>query len=268
VKASGFRREFRSTFRWQLIPLAFAVIVLPLWFGVSGVAGSAFRSNFDIYQQFMNSPIDVALPIFAVLLGCLPTYWNVRHRFASNTRTRMPVRRYVLLRIATSTVIPFCTLFLWSFISFIVAYYVWPDLGNPGVQPSVYEMTSGQAILDSYGSVSYSEFLQYGPLVYGLLYSVWLGLGGALYAAIGVLALIYLRASTFALTIPLIIYVGETIIATLLGNPHGALLFSLLPFGVTQTDPLDAAMPTLILAALASIASLRLLATIDRGHLT
>jgi hypothetical protein len=116
-------------------------------------------------------------------------------------------------------------------------------------------MTASQAVTDSYSSVSYSQLLVHGTLVYALVYSTWLGVGASTFAVIGTLALIVIPNRILALSVPLLIYVGQTIGAGLVGDTYGQLMVSLFPFGIVQTSIAQAATPMLILIVLTGIAT-------------
>jgi hypothetical protein len=248
---------------------ALLVATFPVALGLSQIPGSAYDSNFDIFQQLVNSPFDVALPLFAVLLGCLPAFNRARYRFAFNTRGRLSVTRFILRNVAGCAVLPFVTFFVWPMLAIVVAYLVWPLIGNPAIEPRDSFMTSAQAITESYKSVSYSQLLAHGTLVYALAYSAWLGLGASVFAVVGFLALVVIPNRIFALSVPLIIFIGQTLAAGLVGGTYDQLMVSLFPFGIVQTSITQAAMPMLALIIATVIATIFVVRNVRRrGWLT
>jgi hypothetical protein len=239
--------------RWRAYAIGAGIVLLAVAYGIVQMPGSVFRNNLGIFDQLMISPIMLTLPLIAVLLGCLPLYEAVGHRFASNSRNRIDMREYVALKLIGAIVPSFVTFFAHSFLGFVIAFYVWPLLGNPAIDPGVYGFSAAEAARDGLTNSSYSSLLAAGPLTYGLLYSLWLGVGAATYAGLGVAALVVVPNRLFALALPFLIYFGETVLAALAGSPQAGVMYSLVPFGLQQTPMLEAAAPQLLVLA-ASVA--------------
>lgn len=246
---NGFREAFTIRF--------FATIaIVGLAGGVSGqlrVQNSAFRSNFDVFSTMMSSPLVIVFPLAVVLVSCIPTYHEVGHRFIANVRARVDVQRYVRSKLATAVILAVCSSFVFILFSFALAYWVWPMLGNPGVLPAVYGMTSSQASADALTSTSYSSLLAWGPFVYAIAYSAWVGLGGAVFAGLGVAALLLMENRVLAISLPFLAYLVQTIAMSLMGSPQLGVMYSLFPFGLTQ-QPLFVSAAPLIIFAVATLA--------------
>jgi hypothetical protein len=229
------------------------VISIPVLNLLNRTSYTQTRDDFDVFGLGMASPLMFLLPAFAVLLCCTRLFQDIGHRYISAIRTRTSIRRYLLRSYARSALVAFVLFFLLSFACFLVAFYLWPSIGNPNVHPASYYLTPGSAIRDSYSRVSYSSILELGLLPYGLLYSTWVGVGGAIFAAMGIASLLLVKKRALAIAVPFLIYFGETVFATLLGSPQAALVYSLFPFGITPTTPILAAMPILLTALLLAV---------------
>ena len=232
------------------ILLALLIIALPITIGAVGLDNVALRDNLDVYDRMMTSPLGFVLPLVAVFVGCLGFYQQIRHRFVSYSRIRVDVKEYVTAQYILGAVWGFALFFLLAFLAFIIAFYIWPLLGNPGIDSGAYYLTPTQAVQQSYERSSYTSLLRLGSFTYGLTYSMWFGLSGAMYAMLGTAALLLFRNGILALASPFLLYLIETILASLLGWPEGGLLYSLLPFGLSQAPILVAALPTLTLGVL------------------
>lgn len=220
---------------------------MPVAAGAGNIANAAMRDNLDVFSQMMRTPTYFVFPLAIVLLTCLPFDQELANRFVSSIRVRMSLRVHVGLRLIRVVGYGFATGFLYSFCSFATAFLIWPRIGNPNIAPEVYFMTASEAAADSLERITYSALLEGGPLWFGIAYSAWVGFGGAVYAAMGLLALTLIGNRLLALSVPVIIYFGGTVVASLAGWPFAAPLYSLFPFGLNATDPLLSAAPTLVL---------------------
>jgi hypothetical protein len=70
---------------------------------------------------------------------------------------------------------------------------------------------------------------------------------------LGLLALIFVRSLSLAVATPFLVYFGQSVLASVAGEPQAALAYSLVPFGLTQIPIGQAALPMLILAAVTAL---------------
>lgn len=199
----------------------------------------------------MSTPLAIVFPLAVVLLTCLRVHHELVNRFVANTRARQSVRHYVARRLASSAAIAFAIFFSHTFIAFLVAFVLWPHIGDPGIDPAGYGLTPEQAALESLGRSSYSFLLIHGDLAFGVGYALWLGAAAAAYSALGVCALMLITHQLLALVAPFLLYIAATLAFALAGAPQYGLLYSLFPGALEACDPLAAASPTLVVHALA-----------------
>lgn len=243
-----FSRELTAGFRPVPVTVAAALIVVPLLWGVCDLQNSEFRSNLDVLNVILSPPTGLLLPLAASTIGCSVTAGEIRHRFIANTRVRTSAHELIRAKLAAIALwcgVPF---FLYAFLPTLFAFYVWPALGNPGVDPIGFNMTPAEATADSLTRVSYSQLLAWGPLPYSFMYSLWVALGGIVFAWLTLFCLVFKRSIAFGMALPVVLYFGETVAAELVGYPRAGLAFSLIPFGLTQGPILVAAAPVLIFA--------------------
>ena len=242
--------SIRLAFSWRLLWLTIALIAATLLINIPRIGDSFLRDNFDVYLELMLTPATLIAPLVAAVIGCLPLFRELGNRFASSTRTRLPLRSYLQSRLVAALIGPFVAFFAFAFALFAIAFFVWPLLGNPSIHPDLYSMTAAQADADSLTRTTYSQLLALSPWGYGLLYAAWAGFGAATYSALGFAALLALPNRAVALAVPMILYIVETLAASLLDAPRFGLIFSLFPFGLAQAPIWQAAAPTLLLAGL------------------
>jgi hypothetical protein len=234
---------------------AAATILLPIWAGIAASLRASFRDHLDVFNAMMLAPVGLLFPLAAVLLTCLGLYHELVARYVANTRTRIAATIYVgrhMLRIAAAALVVF---FLYSFVPFLVSFYVWPAWGDPAVDPMGYEMTANQAVTNSFDRTTYSFLLQYGAIVFGLVYSAWVALAAAAYAVLGACFLLTIPNRIAALALPYIFYIAGTVAASLAGFPHLGLLYSVFPAGLEASDAVQAAAPTVVVIGSALVFS-------------
>ncbi len=240
-----FREDLKSRSSSALAGVL--LLVAGVVYGLLQTFNTAYLNNMALFGQLMTTPLTPIAPLVAVLLGCVPIYRSVHSRHLANIRSRIDVREYVGAKLLACAVVAFAFFFIFSLLQFTVAFVVWPALGNPGLDPALYGMNQTQAEAAAQIDSSYSSLLRNGAFFYGLAYSAWLGLGGALYSLLGAISLFVLPSLSLALLAPFLIYIGETVVVAQLGVPQGALMYSLFPFGLTQIPTLVAAAPQLVL---------------------
>ncbi|MFD1716056.1 hypothetical protein ACFSBZ_16395 [Amnibacterium flavum] len=248
---------FSQAFRAQLTPVFFltalVLILGPLAIGIVGVQGGALRNNVDLYGEVMGSAVVLVAPLLAVLIGCLPLFSATRRRVVGHTRTDLDPEVYLGTKAVAAVTCTFVVFFLSAFLPYLLLVLVWPSLGNPGIDPSLYGLTAEEGRAAAQSAASYTQLLSIGEVAYGVIYGAWVGLGGATYCLLGLLALIVVPNRYLALTLPFVIYVLQSLVWGLIGFPTGALLFSLYPFGLEQQSIASAAAPTLLLMVIASV---------------
>lgn len=233
-----------------VVPIVAVVVVLaPIVVGVNAASVGSFRDRSDVLAIMMLAPVSLILPLVVALLTCLRLYAQLTERFVANTRSRMSAREFVLRHMARAVGASALIFFLYVFAAFVVAFYVWPLVGDPAIDPEGYNMTAAQAAAQSLKRSSYSFLLEYGELAFGFGYAAWVSLSSAAFAVLCCCFLVTLPNRILALGLPFLIYLGSTVGAALIGLPRFGLLYSLFPFGLEASAPLIAAAPMLVLAA-------------------
>ncbi|TFC48907.1 hypothetical protein [Cryobacterium shii] len=247
MNASWFRLVWLGLMQWsRWYVILFVVIVLsvPIVNFLDGFSTTAYRDNLDVYADMLNSPLTLVFPLAAVFVGCTRFYQEVGNRYISNVRMRVNIRSYISAKHFGSVAATFAVFFLFAFIPFVFSFYLWPALGNPSVDPSVYGMTVGEAQLDSLQRLTFSALLGSGTVVYGVVYAAWVGAVAAIYVSLGFAALILMRNRVLAMAVPFLVYFVQTIAAALLGFPQVALMYAVFPFGLQQFSAVWAIAPT------------------------
>jgi MFS family permease len=260
--------ELRASRTWVQPIIIVLLFAIPLYGGLVqhdlvrlfGTAGWDLRGNFDVFSMFMSSPLLYLLfPLYAVFLSCLRLYRELGHRFASNTRSRVRLESYIFAKLLVAGGTSFVVFFCLTFSLFVLAFYVWPIIGNPSIEPSGYHLTAATAIADSFSASTYSQLLELGPMAFGVLYSLWVGFCASVWSGLGMAALLIVKNRPVALALPFVIYFAQTVVMQLLGDSRGSFVASTFPFGLDQTTILAGVTPTLILATIVAVVWIGLL---------
>jgi len=245
LKSPEMRKAGGTVLNLTKLVLAVGAVVVPLAYGVQMSVSKGYPSQVAVFSHIMITPFMFVFPLLAAFLGGLRMYSEVGHRFASLMATRQSMYRYLAGRLVGSAIVPFACYFLYAALAFVIAYFVWPAVGNPGVDPSNYQMTNAQAAQAELRDTSYSQLLGAGTLVYGFGYAAWLGISAAVYSIASVLCLVVLKNRLAAIALPAALYLGQSVLAIPLVGPQAALVFSVFPFGLTQLPMFVAATPQL-----------------------
>lgn len=268
-KALDTTRARPTTRNLTTFVLAITAVAVPLAYGVQLAANKGYPSQIAVFSQILITPFMFVFPLISALLGSLRIYSEVSHRYASLVGTRRSTRRYFAGRLLHSAVVPFMCYFVYAGLAFFIAYFIWPHVGNPGVDPSNYGMTKAQAEQAELGDTSYSQVLGAGTLAYGFGYAAWLGISAAAYSMASVLCLVVLKNRLAAIALPSALYLGQSVLAIALVGPQAGLVYSVFPFGLTQLPVIVAAAPQLAVDITVSLFAVYVLITMRRkGYLT
>jgi hypothetical protein len=211
------------------------------------------RDHFGAFGSAMLTPWLVLLPLAIVLLTCTPFSSDLAHRFIAVQRLRRDVRRQVAARLGAAAAGGFALAFLLAFVPYLLAFHLWPLIGDPGIDPAGYGFTPEQAAQYSYQQTGFGAVLRIGDLPFGLVFSAWNGLCGAVYAAMGITSLLLIRNRFLALASPMLLVFGQTFLAAVLGQPRLAIYYSATAYGLSYDSDLQMMLPVLVLAVVTAL---------------
>jgi hypothetical protein len=258
VRREVWGRELRATLSWVQPAIFLLLLAIPLYFAVVrddvlrlfGGGGVVLAGSLSVFSEFMGGGpvIYLFFPIYVVLVSCLRLYREV----PKTKRVAVRQEGYLFARLATAGGISFVAFALSTFLLFVLAFYVWPALGNPSVDPGVYFLTPETAVTSGFTESTFSQLLALGPLTFGILYSLWVGFCAAVWTSLAMAALLTIRNRPLAVALPFLVYIAQWVAASLLGNVRASFAASTFPFGYQQTSIIAGAAPMLILAAIAA----------------
>jgi hypothetical protein len=236
VRREVWGQELKATLSWVQPVILLLLLAIPLYvavvrddvFHLFGGGGVALAGSFGVFSEFMIGGLVIYLlfPVCVVLLGCLRLYKEV----PGSQRITVRKEGYLFARLITGAGISFVVFAVSTFLLFVLAFYIWPALGNPSVDLSVYFLTPKSAVTSSFTASTYSQLLAFGSLTFGILYSLWVGFCAAVWTSLAMAALLTVRNRPLALTLPFLLYIAQWVAASLLGNVRASFVASTFPF--------------------------------------
>lgn len=203
----SLQRELLNTLKIKTIIISFFAMGLPVVYYFAVRESYVFRDTLDIFTFLIEGVLVVIFPLLATLIY-LPSFSaELKNRFIVYTRLRVPVGKLLFIKFMANSVLTFAVFFIFVFSMFLLSFYVFPSQGWVLFEPEVYGLTESTLIEDSYTRHTFTQLLAFGPLIYGLLYSFWVGINAAIYAAVGFLFLLLIPNKFVAMSIPSLIYI-------------------------------------------------------------
>ncbi len=239
--ASEVRRTFASwtTAVWVLLTAA------PIAWTVTKDA--IFAYPLSAFGTSMSSPLSVVLPLIAVGIYLFRLGRELQERFIVSVRARIDVRRYLTVKAEATAATAFLFFFAYAAVSFIAMVYVLPPTGLLRFDPA------GTVTAEHFAR--FSELWSVSPALYGLVYALWCGLNGAVWALIGFVALLSVPNRLIALAVPVVGVLVLTVALTLFGLDIFAPYPLWILFGYVQAPAWTALAPMALLVAGAVIGS-------------
>jgi hypothetical protein len=242
--------DLRATFLSWKAALLLALLILPSLYATSTSDEYALFGEADFFALIVSFALPLVFPLIAVAIFALPFSNELSHRYILYTRTRTNVGRYLKRKLLANIAVAFTVFFLASFIPFLWAFVVEPAIGVIGpFRPTMAGLSPAELVAYPASVHTFSQLLSFGPWAYGLGYSAWLGLNGALYASIGFQLLFVVPNRFIALSIPFIGYHILNFVFAVLAIPEfsPAMVF---PFNLVQFPIWTAFVPFTVLALL------------------
>jgi hypothetical protein len=241
-------RYMKSLGGFRTLGLCVALIALPPLLSLPGMTNSAFANRVQIFAQIENTVVQLFIPLICSFLGASMLATEVHHRRLSQVLVRVDPRTAIRKRLAFAFFVPFFAGALNVALCWSIAFVVWPRIGDPWIQPSIYNLTTSSAERFGTELYSYSQLLAVGPAAFGLFYGLVFAGACGLFGLGAALACLLVPNLAVALLLPTGVFLLETVGAALAGDPRAGLLYAVVPFGLTQGPVAGAVLPLVIFA--------------------
>ncbi|WP_052676079.1 hypothetical protein [Paenibacillus sp. IHBB 10380] len=207
----------------------------------------SFRDKLDVFTFMLEGVLPLVFVLLATLVYLGSFSQEIKKRFLVYTRLRIPLRKMLRIKFAANFLLTFGAFFVFTFGYFLFSFYIAPILGLIQYHPEVYKLNEVTVVEDSYTRHTFTQLLQYGSLTYGFLYSCWVGLNAAVYAALGFFMVLIVRSQFLALSIPFLLYIVGSFVLGAAGLMHFRFPDAIFPYSYMQVPIWTAFVPFLFL---------------------
>ena len=238
--------EARRPGQWWLLAILAALI--PVVRLAVGARAHILGSSTDVFAYMMRDAVPIAFPVIVVVFGCLSLTWSLNHRFLVLTRTREDVtvrlRRLFLVNAAVVGAVMAAT----TLLAALVAYWVVPAFGLVEFRPQYIGITPEKVHAMDLANNTWSFLLAHGAPVYALVYALFVGVSGALWASLAFTLVLLVPNRYLALSLPFVIYHMGNLASGILQAPRFSPASSVFPFNITAMPLWTAFVPMTVLA--------------------
>lgn len=200
--------------------------------------GYVFNNSIELFQRLISGFIPILFPIFMILIYTDSFINEKKHNYLTYTRTRIWLPTYLISKGIVNSMLAFLVSFLLVFLPFLFAIYIEPNstIINYGTQTN-----------NPVSKMTFNQFLTYGTLTYGIVYSLWVALNGMVYATLSFLLSLCIKNPFIALSIPFVWYQSMNFTTGILGFATFSPLSTIFPFNLTQQELWTILIPFTIL---------------------
>ncbi|GCD84380.1 ABC transporter permease [Parageobacillus thermoglucosidasius] len=218
--------ELMRAVTWrQCVIWAALILVLPTIQFLLIKENYVYYRQLDLFLRLNSNFVPLLFPIIMVLVYAIYFVGEQKNLFIPYVRIRIPLATYLFSKLIVNAILSFLIAFLMVFVPFIFSMYIEPGLGIVHLYPA-----DGNPI----PYTTFEQLLFLGTLPYGIIYSLWVGLNGMMYATMGLLLVMILEKPFVALSIPFMYYLLGNFITQILGYEQFSPTYTIFPFSISQ----------------------------------
>lgn len=232
--ASLIQRNLRYFFIKRNIIILCMGIIAMITYSVINASEYSFLEPLEYYTFIIGAFLPILFPLIIIMICNIQFSSEIKNRFIMYKRFRETNTNYLVSTLVSNLIIVFIVVFSFTFIPFIFAFYIEPFLQIIQYEPeNLYNMTLEERQQTSF---TYSQLMQFHPLVFATTYAIWVGVNGGLYSMLGFLFLLVLENRFIALSIPFLLYHLGSFIIAILGIPAFLFDATIFPFNINQHE--------------------------------
>ncbi|KXH83746.1 hypothetical protein [Sporosarcina sp. HYO08] len=168
----------------------------------------AFIDELDTFS-FIFDGIMVVFFIFFVVFIYLGEFSSLlNHKFIVYQRTRTSLKNILLTCMFSNMIITFIVFFVLVLHVFLFFFYIQPVLGIIQFFPEIHYLTTLQELLEfNIQRYTFTQLLEYNPMIFGIVFSFWVGLMASSYATIGFFTVLLFKNKLIGMSIPILFYI-------------------------------------------------------------
>ncbi|WP_373894714.1 ABC transporter permease [Virgibacillus natechei] len=220
------KNEFKKTITlphiilWSIIILLFPAIKY-----IQIINGYVFYRQLDVFLRVNSDFIPLLFPLLMILVFAANFIGEQKDNYLTYVCPRIPLNKYFYSKLIVNGCLTFIVAFLMVFIPFVFIMYLEPLLNITQL-----ENPNGNSI----PVTTFEQLLEAGTLTYGIVYSIWIGINGMLYASFGLLLLMLSKKPLMALSFPFIYYLIFDFMIQTFGFVQFSPSATLFPFAIAQ----------------------------------
>lgn len=228
--------EFKNAFPVKKVMLIVVLMLFPLIYFFIRKDQYVFPDELSIFTFMFEGVFSMVFVLAATFIYALHFSSEIKNRFIFYERTRMSIRKLLSIKLTVLNSSTFIVFFLLGIGSFIFSFYIAPSLELIDARPIDKPITSRH---------TFTQLFQYGPVVYGLLYSGWIALHAALFASLAFFFTLIMSNAYIALSLPFLIYMIGAFLLPSIDISFIPFWFvdSIFPFGYVQQPIWTAFVP-------------------------
>lgn len=207
IKDYSIMKEMRNAISSKRLVIWLLLMLYPFLNFMVNRDSVSFRDKLDVFTYMLEGLLPLCFVLLATLVYLGYFSQEIKNRYLVYTRMRYPLRKMLRIKFTANLLLTFGTFFVFTFGYFLFTFYILPQSGLIRFEPEVYKLNEITVVQDSYTRHTFTQLLQYGTLTYGFLYSCWVGINAAVYAAIGFIMVLIIRNQFLALSIPFMFYI-------------------------------------------------------------
>jgi hypothetical protein len=216
----------RASNRKNLLVWCAILLVIPIIRFYTIKNGYQFFLPIEVFQEMVSTITPLLFPALVVIIYLPNFLQEQRNNFIPYTRSRIPLNTYLLSKGIINAGLTGAVMFLLIFLTFVFAVYVEPDLGMIYYSPIEKDTVIPE--------VTFSQFLTYGDLTYGVVYALWVSLNAVIYSTISYMLLLILENPFVALSLPFLYYHIFNFITGVLTVAQFSPLSTIFPFNIVE----------------------------------
>lgn len=218
--------ELKKALNKRFFIISLALIFSPLIVILPILNGSyVFHRTIDVHAQLLTkSPIPLLFPMLLVPLYASSYADEKKDNYLQYVRPRTILSKYVLAKGLVNAILTFAVAFLMIFIPFLFIQYIDPMIGYIHYETE---------FLNPVSIGTFEVIAEKSVLLYGIVYSLWVGINGALYVTIAYLLTICLKNKFVALSMPFLWWFIMTFVTAVLSIDEFSPMYTVFPFSIT-----------------------------------
>lgn len=182
------------------VAVVVAMIVIPSWWAFEDRGSQVLAFPAALYTFLLRqTPLVLVFPLVMAFPYTVQAGGEVTHRFLPYSRTRMGIRRVLLVRFAANAVAVAPVAFLAGFVPYLLVAFGGPTR----FRPDAYSLDSPERVAQAEQAwATLSQLVVWHPWAFPLAFSAWLAVNGALYATLGYAVTVLTGNRVMGLTLP------------------------------------------------------------------